>query len=260
MTDEKKKPRMAVGTVIRRPLPPPSYEPPGLGRLRKIALVGTAGTMAFAPFHDPSWEIWVHNSAAHVCPRVDRIFELHPKDFWMRPKRWKKDYVTWLKQCPVPIYMHEHYPEIPQSVRYPKERVLSEFRRYFSSQAAWMMALALTEGVTHLGFFGIHYAASDERAWQRAGCEYWMGVCEGRGVQLVIPPGAPLLREPKLLYGYENYKDGKQIGGPTPKWAKPAPPEMTIIDMQSPAGRPPLKTLPDGSEPAWDRSGHAHHQ
>jgi hypothetical protein len=59
--------------------------------------------------------------------------------------------------------MQRHYPEIPQSVMYPKGRVVAEFRRYFTSQAAWMIALALTEGVTHVGFFGIHYDARDER-------------------------------------------------------------------------------------------------
>jgi hypothetical protein len=255
-TDTKQVPK--VGVVIRRPPPPPSYEPPGLGRLRKIALIGTAGTMSLAPFHDPSWEIWAHNSAAPVCPRVDRVFDLHPKNFWSKPKSWHRDYVTWLSRLPVPVYMHKHYPEIPQSIAYPKERVLAEFRRYFSSQAAWMIALALTEGVTHLGFFGIHYAASDERDWQRAGCEYWMGMAEGRGVQLVIPAGCPLLHEPKLLYGYENYRDGKQIVAPS-KTGTFKPSALTIIDMDSTAARPPLKVLSNGQEPDWDRSGHAHH-
>ena len=108
------------GVVIRRESPPPSYEPPGLGRLRKIALIGTAPTMWFAPFHDPSWEIWAHNSAAHVCPRVDRIFDLHPRDFIEKPKVWMKDYLKWLQRCPVPLYMQEHYADIPQSIRYPR--------------------------------------------------------------------------------------------------------------------------------------------
>jgi hypothetical protein len=247
-----------LGAAVLRVPPPPSYEPPGLGRLRKVALIGTAPTIKFAPYHDPSWEIWAHNSAAHILPRVDRIFDLHPEDFWRRPKRWQKDYVGWLKRCPVPVYMQQRYPEIPQSVRYPKERVLAEFRRYFSSQAAWMIALALTEGVTHIGFFGIHYAAADERGAQRAGCEYWMGVAEGRGVQIVMPEGCPLLREPKLLYGYENYRNGKQIGQPDPikKGAFDAS-KLVVIDPESTALRPPLKVLSE--ETAWERSGHAHH-
>jgi hypothetical protein len=215
--------------------------------------------MWFAPWHDPSWEIWAHNSAAHACPRVDRIFDLHPRDFIERPKSWMKNYMAWLHDCPVPIYMQDHYVDIPQSIRYPKERILSEFRRYFSNQAAWMIALALTEGVTHLGFYGIHYAAKDERAWQRAGCEYWMGMAEGRGVQLVMPTGCPLLAEPRLLYGYENYKDGKQIGMPKTEGQTFDPSRLTMIDMHSTETRVPLKPLTDGSPPAWERSGHRHH-
>jgi hypothetical protein len=253
-------PKPLKAGVAPKPLPPPSYEPPGLGRLRKIAILGTAGTWVYAPFHDPSWEIWSHSSAIPVLPRVDRLFDLHPEDFWSKPKGWMKDYQKFLRDCPVPIYMQEHYASIPQSIRYPKERVLSEFRRYFSSQAAWMIALALTEGVTHLGFFGVHYAMRTEREFQRAGCEYWMGVAEGRGVQLVMPEGCPLLHEPKLLYGYENYKNGKQIGLPEAK-PEPAfdPTALTIIDMDSTAARPPLVPSIAGEPTAWDRSGHEHH-
>lgn len=255
---------MSVTSRLRRvaaPRPlsgPVSYEPPGLGRLRKIALIGTAGTWAYAPFHDPSWEIWAHSSAIPLCPRVDRIFDLHPKTVWQKKKSWHKHYQRFLRECPVPIYMHQHYKEIPQSIRFPREQILSEFRRYFSSQAAWMMALALTEGVTHLGFFGIHYAFSAERTSQRHGCEYWMGFCEGRGVQLVIPPGCPLLHEPKLLYGYENYDaSGKQIGQPSLKEPVDVS-ALTVVNMNDPVGRTPLMTPPEGIEVAWERSGHAH--
>lgn len=247
--------------MVLRPSPPTSYEPPGLGRLRKIALIGTAGTWVFAPFHDPSWEIWAHSSAIGICPRIDRIFDLHPKSVWQKKKSWMKDYQAFLRACPVPIYMQQHYKEIPQSIRYPKERVLSEFRRYFSSQAAWMIALALTEGVTHLGFYGVHYAVDSERRTQRGGCEYWMGVAEGRGVQLSIPAGCPLLHEPALLYGYENYDaNGKSIGPAAVEPGKPVDvAALTIVDMTKAEGRPPLMALPNGEAPNWEHSGHEHH-
>jgi hypothetical protein len=240
---------------------PPTYEPPGLGRLRKIALIGTANTYPWAPFHDPSWEIWAHNSAIPICPRVDRIFELHSKFVWSKKKHWHKDYQKFLRECPVPIYMQRHWPDIPQSIRYPRERVLSEFRRYFSSQAAWMIALALTEGVTHLGFYGIHYEHSSERDWQRQGCEYWMGMAEGRGVQLVIPEACPLLKQPKLLYGYESHdKAGKNIIAPRKtNDMKFSPAALTLIDMDKAEGRPPLAELPQGAEPNWEQTGHTHY-
>lgn len=185
--------------------PPPIIPSPivGLGRQRKIAIIGAAHTVDFAPWYDHTWEIWAHSTVYPLCKRVDRYFDLHPWS-WITGKK-VPGYVEWLTTLKTPIYMQRKFPAVPASVRFPRERLLSEFRRYFTSQAAWMMALALTEGVTHLGFFGVHYALDEEHRKQRAGCEYWMGVCEGRGVQLVLPPGSPLLRQPNWLYGYESH-------------------------------------------------------
>lgn len=240
------------------PLPPVAYEPPGLGRARKIALIGTAQTHVFAPWHDPSWEIWAHASSWRLCRRVDRFFDLHSRKVWSAKKYWHPDYQAWLKKLPVPIYMQERYADVPQSVRYPRERVLSEYRRYLTSQAAWMMALALTEGVTHLGFFGIHYSSDEEHRSQRPGCEYWMGVAEGKGVQLVIPSGCPLLTgKGYQLYGYESHPNGY-----VPKQAKevkdempPDPPALTVLDPAHPEAWPRLAPPHTGESIPWERSG-----
>jgi len=190
---------------------------------------------------------------------VDRIFDLHSKHVWQKKKHWMKDYQGFLEKCPVPVYMQEHYKSVPQSIRYPKERVLSEFRRYITSQTGWMIALALTEGVTHLGFYGIHYAHEDERGWQLACAEYWIGLAEGRGVQIAIPPGSPLLRNPRL-YGYESHDaDGKNVMVVKHKNTAFDPAQLSIVDMSNPAGRRPLMKLPNGELPDWEHSGHEHH-
>lgn len=205
------------GITLTVPYKPPEAVTPsgapyhaGLGRLRKIALIGNAPTVHHAPWHDQSWEIWAHASSAPYVQRVDRYFDLHPKKFWAKGKRWSPDYAKWLARLETPVYMQRRYHDVPRSVRYPHERIVAEFPwRYFTSQAAWMIALALTEGVTHLGFYGIHYSSDAEHAAQRAGCEFWMGIAIGRGVHLAIPEGNPLLREPALLYGYESHSSGK---------------------------------------------------
>lgn len=177
----------------------------GPGATRKIALLGTASSLRFAPWDDGTWEIWAHASGATVTRRADRWFDLHPESRWREKKTWHRDYQAWLASLTVPIYMQQRWKrEIPMSVRYPKERVLAEFPRYHSGQVSWMIALALLEGVTHLGFFGVHYSLESEYASQRAGCEFWMGIAHGRGVQLVIPDECPLLKEPAALYGYQD--------------------------------------------------------
>jgi hypothetical protein len=155
--------------------------------------------------------------------------------------------------------MQEKYRDVPQSIRYPRERILSEFRRYITSQTGWMIALALTEGVTHLGFYGIHYDHQDERGWQLACAEYWVGLAEGRGVQIAIPPGSPLLRNP-LLYGYESHDaNGKNLMAAKAATGVFNPAKLRVVDMENPAGRIPLMKLPSGQAPNWEQSGHEHH-
>lgn len=188
----------------RHVAPPPVLLPAGVGRLRKVALIGGhPDTVDLAPYHDPSWEIWAHASVRNLCQRVDRYFDLHPREVFT--DKGHARYWLWLQRNTTPIYMQQRWADIPGSARYPKERVLAEFRRYITNHIGWMVALALTEGVTHLAFYGVHYDSQSEYAEQRAGCEYWMGVAEGRGVQLVLPQSCPLLAQPKELYGYESH-------------------------------------------------------
>ena len=183
----------------------------GAMRLRKIALIGTASSsLKFAPWEDPSWEIWAHASAGTLCKRVDRYFDLHPPAIYREGrKNGHADYHRWLKRLTVPVYLQSKDVEIPASVRYPRERIQAEFAWPFGSQAAWMIALALTEGVTHLGLFGIHYAHDSEYREQRANCELWVGIAAGRGVQWVIPETCPVAREPVDRYGYDTHTPEK---------------------------------------------------
>jgi len=94
-----------------------------------------------------------------------------------------------------------------------------------------MIALALSEGVTHLGFYGIHYALDEEHKKQRSGCEYWMGVAVGRGVQLVIPESAPLLKEPGWLYGYESHD--KKVTPPPPTVRFEPVADLTVAESRA---------------------------
>lgn len=178
---------------------------------RKIALIGTAmPSLRYAPWDDPSWEIWAHASAGTLAKRVDRYFDLHPPAVYReRRKNSQLDYHGWLKRLQTPIYLQSKDPEIPASRRYPRERVQAEFPWPFGSQAAWMIALALTEGVQTLGLFGIHYAHESEYREQRANCELWVGIAWGRGVSWVIPEGCPVAREPVDRYGYDSHTPEK---------------------------------------------------
>ena len=188
--------------------PLPSKPIPRTGR--KIALCGSYSlSLEDAPWEDPSWEFWGHASShAWYKRQMDRYFDLHVKACWTRGGKKGASYPQWLKANTVPIYMQEKYPEVPASVKYPKGRILLEFadsRGYFTNHVAWMIALALTEGVSVLGLFGVNYSSESEYMRQRGSCEYWLGRAAGMGVRVILPEQCSLLREPGLLYGYDSH-------------------------------------------------------
>lgn len=202
---------------------------PAARTVRKVALCGShAASLEDAPWADPSWEWWGHaSSRAWYRRQMDRYFDLHPKACWTRGGKKGDAYPKWLARNTVPIYMQDVYPEVPASVKYPKGRVLLEFadaRPYFTNHAAWMIALALTEGVTTIGLFGINYSTEGEYQRQRGSCEYWLGRAAGAGVRIVLPSQCTLLADPVALYGYDSHDEqtGKLKEAYRPKvWTTP---------------------------------------
>lgn len=230
----------------------------GVGRLRKIALLGGAKSLQYTPWSDPTWELWAHASCRHVCKRdPDILWDLHPPELWRNPKKktWDPKYLKWLSTNRTPIMMQEVYEDVPASIRYPFETMITEFPRgYMTNHVAYMVALALMEGVTHLAIFGCDYDTNSEYGPQRGSAEYWLGVAEGRGVQVLIPPQCNLLNKPSLLYGYESHPNGVRdpsysfaIGpltvggkkltavGPTPLSQADAPLSTPLRDIGVPA-------------------------
>ena len=233
----------------------------GIGRLRKVAFLGGAKSLAFTPWHDPTWELWAHASCRHLCKRdPDLLFDLHPPVLWRDPskKTWDPKYAKWLTTNRVPIMMQDVYADVPGSIKYPFDTMITEFPRgYMTNHLAYMTALALMEGVTHLGIFGCDYNTQSEYGPQRGGAEYWLGVAEGRGVHVQIAPQCDLLGRPALLYGYESHPKGKRdpsysfsIGPLTAGKAGAGKPladgEMALIPSDAP-NAPPLRKI--GVEP-----------
>ena len=228
------------------------------GRLRKVACLGGGRSLPYAPFDDPTWELWAHASCRHLCRRdPDLLWDLHPPELWRNPKKktWDPDYPKFLAKNRTPIMMQEEYPDVPASMRYPLETIVTEFPKgYMANHLAYMVALALIEGVTHIGVFGCDYSTGSEYGAQRGCAEYWLGVAEGRGVQVMLPPLCDLLQKPSLLYGYESHPNGirdkSYIFSIGPKKATPADMPTPLVPVNDP-NVPPLRDLgvppdPDG--------------
>jgi len=229
---------------FKLPVANPNPSPRGVVlKNRKIGLCGShSASLVDAPWDDPSWELWGHSSARSWYGRaMDRYFDLHPPSCWSRGMK-KDKYTRWLAKNTVPIYMQDVYPDVPASLRYPKGRILQEFagaRPYFTNHVAWMVALALTEGVSTVGLWGINYGTRSEYMLQRGACEYWIGRLEQAGVRVVLPEQCTLLKEPVGLYGYESHDEATGVllpayqikkwpQGPEPVPVGEKPPDLAV--------------------------------
>ena len=190
---------------------------------RRIAILGTASTWKSCPFDDPSLEIWHLNDAWVLKPpRVDRWFDLHPFDrmyfrkpnekvnvanvpagFFVRPQ----GHVEWLRSQTIPVYVQDAAQlGTPSAVTFPRDRVVAAFGDQFASSPAWMLGLAMLEGATEIHIYGIHLATEWEYVKQKPNLSFLLGIAAGRGIKIVIPKGAPLLKETHQ-YAYEDDPD-----------------------------------------------------
>ena len=201
-------------------------------RKKKVAIIGTADTARLAPYDDPDFELWGVNNGYMVMQRYTRMFEIHNivklhngtfmrragKDF-----RGQKvnDYIKALAGLNCPIYMQQHWDEIPQSVAYPLNDVALTFGSklgwfntpfpegmvnhavdaYFTNSISYMMALAILEGYEEMHVYGVDMAVDTEYNFQRPSCEFFLGWAVGRGMKVYIPPQADLLKT-RFLYGF----------------------------------------------------------
>lgn len=178
---------------------------------KRVALVGFAASYKEAPFKDSSVEIWGLNELWRYLPRWDRWFEMHPRAvFADEGDRNQAAHVEWLKtqDGTKPVYMIEPHADIPGSVAYPLAAMAQRFfpgddRPYFTSSIGYMLALAITEGFTEIGLYGIDLAADKEYAYERPAAEYLIGVARGMGITVTIARGSALLKAPRL-YGYDQ--------------------------------------------------------
>ncbi len=166
---------------------------------RKIAIIGWAGTSRdLAPWSDPEWECWALNTMgqhAPYTPHIARIFQLHTETVVRADQAEDPAYWKWLcGNKSIPVYMHHPQPEFPMAVQYPTDEIQKSFRSYFTNSVSWMIALAIHEGADVIGVWGVDMAHATEYAGQRPSCEYFLGLAEGRGIELIMPPQSDLLR------------------------------------------------------------------
>ena len=106
----------------------------------KIAIVGFAPNWETAPFENDDFEIWGLNELYKYFQKkkgavADRWFEIHSRE---SPSKNTEEHIGFLKQCPIPVYMQEHYPDIPNSKPYPLEEVIEFVYSMSRCQRRWL--------------------------------------------------------------------------------------------------------------------------
>lgn len=187
-------------------------------RRKKVAIVGFASTSRLkAPYADQSWEIWAMNQLYRFIPRATRWWELHPHEgphSYMADQVPGTDYMKWLRELPIPVYMVSQHPQIPNSVEYPLQRMIDEFgledvrtdmkgKGYFHSTVDYMIALAISEGFEEIGVWGIDMIHDTEWGYQKPSGSFWLGLARGRGIKITIPVESALLNNEGYRYGYD---------------------------------------------------------
>ncbi len=179
----------------------PEATPVPLPAERKIAVCGSAVSSAgLAPFDDPTWEIWACSPANKGMPRVDVWFELHNPDLKIR--EGLTEWLEWLKQQPI-VYMQKAYPGFKGAREFPLEAVMKRWGPFWwTSQLAFMLALAIEQQPKTIGLYGVDMAANSEYNQQRLGCQYFIQhIVRNSPIVLVVPPESDIL-EAAPLYGY----------------------------------------------------------
>ena len=83
------------------------------------------------------------------------------------------------------------------NVVYPRDAMFEKYgRMWFSSSIAYAAALALEDNVTDLGFWGIDLESGEEYRVQYMGAKYFIHLARLAGVNIYMPTGCGLLRDP----------------------------------------------------------------
>lgn len=179
--------------------------------MEKLVIVcGSPSSEMAAPFEDPDYQVWVLGNRCDKYPRFDVIFEIHDDLTEHKP-----GYAKWLADKNVPMVVGEAFPIKAGHIEtFPFSAAKELFgSTYLTSSSAYMLALGLLRGFTHIELYGVDMAVDDhEYFWQRPCMEAWIGFAKGRGVTVIVPEVSPVLKS--------DYIEGKGRGG-RPDFSKP---------------------------------------
>lgn len=179
---------------------------------RKVVIYGAGRGRSQAPLKDLEWEVWCLNLIPALVDdgiRADRWFDIH-----QRRAQTEKD-LLWIARMPRPIYVPDDLLNAgPNTVRFPFEQLEAAYpqRPIWACTFAYQIALALHEGFTDIGMFGVElaYGTRRERTVEWASVSWWMGYAEAKGVTFHLPAGTRLGHH-RYRYGLEYQEEIDEV-------------------------------------------------
>ncbi len=175
--------------------------------MSKVAVCGTSTTSLYlANTFKEDWQIYSCNAAFHHLDRIDLHFELHDIDYLRNEVKPDPSYFQFLKDIGPKAILNRKYDEFPMAQVYPLQDICDFVgAQYFNNTIAYMIAYSMwaNRDLTNLALIGVDMAGDSEYAHQRPCCEFYLGMAKGKGIELHIPAGCPLLNS-SHLYGFEK--------------------------------------------------------
>ncbi len=216
MTDVIESESVTTGELVKQKGTEP-HAPKHVGSGRKIAIFGTTPSRMEGPINgEEGWERWTIGPGGKDAHDWERLFEVHgtwPEDF--------KDYLNDLSQVKSPRQVMTLWPMIPKmeewaqdhgkdaawlkktikgnwksNVVIDREALFDRYgRTWFSSSISYCIALAIEEGATDIGCWGIDLESGEEYISQHMGCKHFLDLARAVGINIHLPAGSGLTRD-----------------------------------------------------------------
>jgi len=206
----------------------PSYEAGEHARKSDtVYIVGMAATAGLMPAElPPDVEIWKINEAYRLDEYYGRIaqatrwFQFHQRwDFTRRQNvdGAGKDHWTWLREeHDFPIYMQQHWDDIPNSVALPLPDILRDLLgddpltkynfKWFRNSLSYQIAFAVWLGFKKVNIYGWELASDTEMKYERPSAVFWLGwLASAIGAENIqVPIGNKLTAAGQRLYAFDD--------------------------------------------------------
>ena len=136
--------------------------------------------------------------------RVDKIF------YFDNDPLTRDTWVPWVKEnLKVPVVSCHEWADEPfpfdEIAAKPWAKPPCRAEPFYSNSLCYMLAYAIYLGYDKISLYGCDMVWGSEYVLEKGGMEHWIGVAQGRGIEVYIPPGGHLcLSLSGEVYGKED--------------------------------------------------------